>query len=240
MERAKAVNTGRFGSTQSTVLALRAIVAYDASRAKPKADGSLQLVVDGEKVGEPVKFTKDTTGAIELPAFAELLKPGHHNVQVVMADGSQMPFSMAVNYYNTKPDSSEKCKLTLDTSLRDVRITEGEPTEARVRVVNRTNDTIPTPMAIIGIPGGLEVRHDQLKELVKEKKIAAYEVIGRDLVLYWRAMEPEQLVDLRVSLIAAIPGRYTAPASRAYLYYTDEDKVWTDGLVATITPREKP
>ena len=32
---------------------------------------------------------------------------------------------------------------------------------------------LPTPVAIIGIPGGLEVRHDQLKELVKAGTIAA-------------------------------------------------------------------
>ena len=39
--------SGRFGSTQSTVLALRAIVQYDQSRAKPKSPGQLVLAVDG-------------------------------------------------------------------------------------------------------------------------------------------------------------------------------------------------
>ena len=49
-------------------------------------------------------------------------------------------------------------------------------------------------------------------------------------------MEAEQRVDLSISLIAAVPGTYTGPASRAYLYYTDEHKIWNDGLTATITP----
>ncbi len=235
---AETCKSGRFGSTQSTVLALRAIVAYDKARAKPKADGSLQLVIDGQPVGEPVKFTKDDKGAIELPAFADHLTPGKHKVQVKMADGSQMPFSIAVNYHNLKPDSSEECKLHMQVALADEKITEGEVTEARVSVVNRTNETIPTPLAIVGIPGGMEVRHDQLKELVKAEKIAAYEVLGRDLVLYWRAMKAEERIDLPVTLVAAIPGKYTAPASRAYLYYTDEDKTWVDGLQAEITPRD--
>ena len=34
---------GRYGSTQSTVLALRAIVAYDRAHARPKAPGTLRL-----------------------------------------------------------------------------------------------------------------------------------------------------------------------------------------------------
>jgi hypothetical protein len=41
---------------------------------------------------------------------------------------------------------------------------------------------IPSPVAIVGVPGGLEVRHDQLKALVRSGRIDAYEVIGREVV----------------------------------------------------------
>ena len=68
-------------------------------------------------------------------------------------------------------------------------------------------------------------------------QIAAYEVLGRDVVLYWRSLDAEQRVDLPISLIAAIPGTYTGPASRAYLYYTDEHKHWVDGMQVTITAK---
>ncbi len=52
---AESCKSGRFGSTQSTVLALRAIVAYDKSRPSRRT-GKLQLTVDGEPVGKPVAF----------------------------------------------------------------------------------------------------------------------------------------------------------------------------------------
>ncbi len=144
---------------------------------------------------------------------------------------------MAVTFHSLQPDSSKQCKLTLETSLRDRRIDEGAATEARVVVVNRTNEAVPTPIAVIGIPGGLEVRHDQLKELVTSGKISAYEVLGREVVLYWRALDKEARVDVALSLVAAVPGKYTGPASRAYLYYTDEDKQWTEGLKIEIEPK---
>ena len=92
-------------------------------------------------------------------------------------------------------------------------------------------------MAIVGIPGGLEVRHDQLKELVKSGRIDAYEVIGRQVVLYWRAIKGHDKIDLPLSFVAAVPGTYTGPASRAYLYYTDEYKQWTPGMRVTIEAR---
>jgi len=72
---------------------------------------------------------------------------------------------------------------------------------------------------------------------VKEGKIAAYEVLGREVVLYWRTIKAEQRIDLSLSLVAAVPGKYTGPASRAYLYYTDEHKHWVGGLLVEITPK---
>ena len=68
-------------------------------------------------------------------------------------------------------------------------------------------------------------------------KKAAYEVIGREVVLYWRDMAAQAKVKLSISLVAAVPGAYTGPASRAYQYYTDEFKHWVAGLEVTITPR---
>jgi hypothetical protein len=153
------------------------------------------------------------------------------------ADTSIKTFSIAVTYNTTQPNSSPECKLRLETALRDTTVSEGALTEAAVTVTNTTNETLPTPIALIGIPGGLEVRHDQLKELVKANKIASYEVLGREVVLYWRALAPNQKVELPLSLTATIPGRYTAPASRTYLYYTDEHKTWTAPLTATVTPK---
>jgi hypothetical protein len=40
-----------------------------------------------------------------------------------------------------------------------------------------------------------------------------------------------------MSVVAAITGSYTGPASRAYLYYTDEHKTWAPGLSVNIAAR---
>jgi hypothetical protein len=57
------------------------------------------------------------------------------------------------------------------------------------------------------------------------------------VVLYWRGLGAGQKVSVPLSLLAAVPGHYTAAASRAYLYYADEHKVWAAPLEATIKPR---
>src|SRR5207244_849528 len=57
---AESCQDGRYGSTQSTVLALRAIVAYDRARARPKAAGSVRVLVDGKTIGQAVAFDRGT------------------------------------------------------------------------------------------------------------------------------------------------------------------------------------
>jgi uncharacterized protein YfaS (alpha-2-macroglobulin family) len=226
--------SGRFGSTQSTILALRAIVAYDASRARPKTAGRLVLTVDGRALGAPVAFTPETQGALVMPEFGKELEPGKHTIALRMEDGSSMPFSMSVKYHASLPNSAAETRIGVDVTLKDAQLREGAVTEAVASIVNRSAEAIPTPVAIVGIPGGLEVRHDQLKELVKSGKIDAYEVIGREVVLYWRAIKGKDKFDVSLSLVAAVPGSYTGPASRAYLYYTDELKTWAPGLKVNI------
>lgn len=228
---------GRYGSTQSTVLALRAIVAYDKLRSRPKVPGKVRIYVDGQSIGDWTAFNKSTQGAIKLPDMSELLTPGEHKLTITMEGGSEMPYSMAVKYNALTPASSKECKVDVDVRMAQDRVMEGASTEANVTVTNKMREPVPTPIAIVGLPGGLEPRHDQLKELVKKGTIHAYEVLGREVVLYWRALPGQAKVTVPLSLIAAVPGTYTGPASRAYLYYTDEHKQWRDGMHVEITAK---
>ena len=228
---------GRYGSTQSTVLALRAIVAYDQQRARPKAPGRVRVYVDGQSIGDWAAFGPDTQGAIKLPNLTELLTPGTHKLELRMEGGAPMPYSMAVKYNALTPATDKNCKLDIGVKMQQDKLVEGAATEVSVTVTNKTNEKIPTPVAIVGLPGGMEPRHDQLKELVKKGKIDAYEVRGREVVLYWRSLPENARVTVPISLIAAIPGSYTGPASRAYLYYTDEHKRWVDGMHVEIAAK---
>lgn len=234
---ADSCKSGRYGSTQATVLALRAIVNYDKQRARPKVAGKVRVYVDGQSVGDWQEFTPSTQGAIKLPNITELLSPGTHKLELRMENGGAMPYSMSVRYNAMTPESAAQCKIAMKVKLAQDKLTEGSPTEANLTVTNTSKDAIPSPVAIVGLPGGLEPRHDQLKELVKKGTIDAYEVLGREVVLYWRALPGAAKVQVPISLIAAVPGSYTGPASRAYLYYADEHKNWVDGLQVDIAAK---
>ncbi|MBX3466554.1 MAG: A-macroglobulin complement component [Planctomycetes bacterium] len=227
---------GRFGSTQATVLALRAILAYDAVRAAPRADGTVLLLVDGEVVDE-VRVGKEAAGAVRLPRLADALGPGRHEVTLRMVGGGPLPASVVIRYRTETPPSAPGCALTLSTALDRAEVAEGEVAEVRVRVASTSDQGLPMAVAIVGLPGGLEVRTERLEELRRAGAFDMVETRGREVILYWRSLAPRAVKEVTLQAVAAVPGRYTGPASRAYLYYTDEEKRWTAPLQVTIAPR---
>lgn len=227
--------SGGFGSTQSTILALKAINAYDKARSKPKAPGSVQLIVDGKAFGHPVKFDSETKDAIELPDFAAALISGPHTLALRMSDGSEMPFSLGIDYNTPRPDNSPECVLTLNAALDKGEYTEGDAAVLNVTVEARKDASM--PLAVIGIPAGFEVRHDQLKELAAAGRISAYETRGNNVILYWREMKSDSENTIPLSLLATYPGETSGIASCAYLFYTDEYQYYAPPVACKIKAR---
>jgi uncharacterized protein YfaS (alpha-2-macroglobulin family) len=114
--------------------------------------------------------------------------------------------------------------VSLSQQLSRGTVREGETVDLNVVLKNRSTEGVAMTVAIIGIPGGLEARADQLRELVKETKLDCYELRSREVILYWRGLAPGAEKPLSLSLLATVPGQYTGPASRAYLYYADDAK----------------
>ena len=223
-------------STQATVLTLKAIDLYDQHRSSATAEGSVVVRVNGREVTS-CGFDKTTVGTIEAPSFASEMGPGEWNIDVEMIGGARMPYSVTINYYSIKGYSNPECLVHLETSLSKKSIKEGEQSEVIVQVENKSNDVIPMTIAIIGVPGGLEVRHEKLQELVKSGTVAFYETKGREVVLYWRSFSAKEKKSINLDVVAAVPGKYTGPASRSYLYYTNEHKNWNNGLEVEIVPK---
>jgi hypothetical protein len=58
--------------------------------------------------------------------------------------------------------------------LDSTNIAEGEGTEIAVKIRNKKDEPLPMTMVIVGLPGGLELRHEKMKELVTSGKLASY------------------------------------------------------------------
>ena len=112
----------------------------------------------------------------------------------------------------------------------------GETAHVDVEVRNATDRGIPMTLARVGLPGGLTFQTWQLQELRDKRVIDFYETRPREVILYFRSLAPGAVKDVPLELMATVPGTFTSPASRAYLYYTDERKHWVAPSTVTIAP----
>ncbi len=227
---------GNFYATQATVLALKALVAHAKANARPLAAGMVIVTIDGVEVARKA-FDESHRGAIDVDGLADHLAMGReHEVLVkVTGEGNAFPFTLGVEYRSETPPSSDACAVGLSVKLAERSVQQGATVPLSAKVTNRRDEGIPMVVAIIGLPAGLEPIAEQLETLRERGTVDFYETRKREVILYWRAMAPNAEVAIELDLAAAIPGEFTGPASRAYLYYDDEAKTWIDPLQAEVT-----
>ena len=228
---------GGFGSTQATVLALKALVTYTRlSQSGMTADGKIDVVYGDEVIASAaLPSNPSSASTIEITGIGQHLDPGNKEIQLVARGVTNLPFSVDVAYHTLTPPSDEACPLRIDTVLKSdgepaVSTRAGETMEVTMTMENTTPEGLPMTVAVVGLPGGLEARAEQLTELRDAGEFDYFELRPREVILYWRTFKPEETRHVTFDVTAAIPGKYTGPASRAYLYYTAEQKFWTDPL----------
>lgn len=219
--------SGVFSSTQGTILALKALTEYAKFSKKTTEDGTIQVFVDGKKVAEK-SYKAGDKGAIEIAGLEEYLKAeGKHNVKVkYLGVKTPLPYSVAVNWSTSLPSSDSECSVDLKTKMASKTANVGETVRMTATITNKKSTDVPSTMAIIGIPAGFTVQPWQLKEMQEKHVFDYYEMKGNNIAIYYRGMAPNAVKEINLDLKAEMPGVYDAPASSAYLYYTNEFKTW--------------
>ncbi len=220
--------SGVFSSTQGTILALKALTEYAKFSKKTTEDGTIVIYVDNKKVAEKTYKAGDK-GAIVMDGLEEFVKgEGKHTLKVkYLGVKNPLPYSVAVNWNTFLPNSDAECSIDLKTKLSSKTANVGETVRLTATISNKKEVEVPSTMAIIGIPAGFTAQPWQLKELQEKKVIDYYEIKGNNIAIYYRGLGPKAVKQINLDLKAEMPGEYDAPASSAYLYYTNEFKTWS-------------
>ncbi|MCE3225965.1 MAG: large extracellular alpha-helical protein [Bacteroidetes bacterium] len=227
--------SGVFSSTQGTILALKALTEYAKFSKKTTEDGTIVIYVDGKKVAEK-EYKAGDKGAIAVEGLEQFIKgEGKHTVKVkYVGVKTPLPYSVAINWSTSLPKSDEECNIDLKTKLASKTANVGETVRLTTTITNKKNTDVPSTMAIIGIPAGFTAQPWQLKELQEKHVFDYYEIKGNNIAVYYRGLGPKAVKEINLDLKAEMPGEYDAPASSAYLYYTNEFKTWSAADKVTI------
>jgi hypothetical protein len=226
--------SGVFSSTQGTILALKALTEYAKFSKKTSEDGTIVIYIDGKKAIEK-SYKAGDKGAITAEGLERFMQgEGKHTIKVkYVGVKTPLPYSVAVNWNTSLPSSDEECNIDFKTKLAARTANVGETVRLTAVITNKKSTDVPSTMAIIGIPAGFTAQPWQLKELQEKNVFDYYEIKGNNIAVYYRGLAPKAVKEINLDLKAEMPGEYDAPASSAYLYYTNEYKTWcaTDKVV---------
>jgi len=226
---------GTFGATQATIVALRAMTAYAIEHRSMLKDGIVRIYEEDTLLAERT-FSADDLGAMTFDLW-DKLTPGAHTLRLQIEGGgtAPMPWAGEVRYHAELPANDPNTATSITTQLRQNTVQEGATVALDVVVENVSDDELPTPMAIIGLPAGLDLATSVVEDLQRADQFAFWELKGRELILYWRKMDAGAKHELTFDLTARIPGTSKGPASRTYLYYTPDQKRWTAPIAVEVT-----
>ena len=229
---------GNFSSTQGTILALKALTAYSAFAQQTTEDGAVAVWVDGKEAGTAAYKAGQKTELTIKGLEAALAAPGLHQVEVRYANGVKhpLPYTLAADWRTERAPSDDNCAVRLTTALAAEGAGKvGESVRLTAILTNLDPDRgQPMTMALLGLPAGLTPQPWQLKQLQERGVFDFYELKDGRLACYYRDLKPGEKVEINLDLKAEVPGRFAAPASVAYLYYTDELKWWVPGVVGKV------
>jgi len=221
---------GGFANTQSTVLALKALTEYAKFAKRTAEPGTIEVYVNGDKVSDK-SYPAGESEPIVLDNLAQYLKQGEQKIKVkYVGVKNPLPLTFAVNYHTNLPPSAEQTSVNVSTTLSDSSVAMGDTARLQIKISNLKAEGLPMSLVTVGIPAGMSPQPWQLKELQEKKVVDFYELIGNQVIFYYRQLEPSITKTINLDLKADIPGQYQGAASSAYLYYTDEHKHWVNGL----------
>jgi len=224
---------GTWGATQATALALAALTTHAEVNKVPRSSGELMLKVNGRSMGT-VSYSARQNEPLELSGWQDALREGDNDIVLVHEGGAALPFTVEVGWTSIEPMTSPGAELSLKTSLSTDRAAMGETVRLTATIDNQTDRIVPSPIARIGLPAGLEAQTWQLKELQERGEVAFFETRLREVTLYWDGLHRGEKHRVNLDLVATVPGTFTGPASSAYPYYNDDEKAWDRGLVVEV------
>ena len=212
---------GTWGSTQATILALRALIQSVIESGDAVQNATINVSLDGAQA-KPITINRENAGVVQMLTFDDV-KPGANKIAFKVEGKGSFAYQVSAAYYlpwSFVPSTPEQDKL-VDIQVRYDRTTLAVNDEVGVNVNVRLTKEGKARMTLVdlGIQPGFSVVTEDLDAAVKSKAIARYELTARQIIIYLEEFDSRKPVTFAYHLKAKFPLRAKTPSSTTYDYY---------------------
>jgi hypothetical protein len=217
--------TGAWGSTQATIVALRAMILGTEARASD-ARGTVEVVLNG-KTMQTLQLNSENSDLYHQYVFKGADIADVNSVEIRFEGTGGLGYQVVGQYFVPWQAPAHDA-LSIDVAYDRTRLAQNDIATATATVRNNLDKTAKMVMIDLGIPPGFELLSEDLQELQESTahqasgRLEKFSLTATQAILYLNALTPSQTITVKFRLRAKYPIRARTFQSRAYEYYDPE------------------
>ena len=217
---AKKDSAGTWGTTQATIMALRALL-LSTERGGGTAKGAVEVLLNG-KAAAQLTLTAENNDLFHQFVFKGSDAQPANRVEIRFTGEGLLAYQVAGRYFVPWNDKPEREALSIDVSYDRTRLEQDQIATATATVRNRVGTTANMVMVDLGIPPGFDLLSEDL-DSYREKsagrqsgRLEKFTLTPTQAILYFDSISPGDALRLSFRLRAKYPIRASTFASRVY------------------------
>jgi hypothetical protein len=218
--------SGVWGTTQATIMALRALLM---ATEKGAADvrGTLLVLLNGKPV-EKVLLTPENNDLLHQFVFKSMDPHGATTVEIRFEGKGGLAYQVMGSYFLPWDEKPASEPLSIDVIYDRTHLAQDDIATASATVKNNLDKTAKMVMLDLGIPPGFDLLSEDLQAYqeksvgLKSGHLSKFSLTATQAILYFDAFAPGDAVAIKFRLRAKYPIRAQTFKSRVYEYYDPE------------------
>ena len=224
----KRSHIGDYGSTQATVMTLKALLLA-AQLGGEGGSATVTITLDGER---PRTITIDDSNddVVQQVTF-DYIGSEPLELAIEMEGERAIQYQVSTDYYppwggptSTPSATGGPQGVLIDVGYDRTELAVNDIVQVTAEVELLSEGVAGTLLVDLGIPPGFTPLTADLDDLVETGVIERYELTGRQIIFYMTDVSSGEIFTLTYRLQARFPIRAQTPSSSAYDYYVPEQR----------------
>ena len=215
--------SGTWGTTQATIMALRALL-LSTSKGAADVRGTVEISLDGKPV-QKLTLTPENNDLLHQFVLPVADAHGANTVGIRFAGNGGLAYQVVGRYFVPWSERPANEALSIDVAYDRTRMAQDDIATATATVRNNLTKTANMVMIDLGIPPGFDLLSEDLQDYREKSagrrsgRLEKFSMTATQAMLYFNSIAPGDTVRLSFRLRAKYPIRAQTFPSRAYEYY---------------------
>jgi len=215
--------SGTWGSTQATIMALRALLLA-SEKGSGDVRGNVEILLNGKSVTQ-LKLTADNSDLFHQFAYKDIDQASANNVEIRFEGKGTLGYQVVGQYFVPWDQKGAEEPLSIAVRYDRTHLAQDDIATATATVRNNLNKSANMVMVDLGIPPGFDLLSEDLQDYQeksagqKSGRLQKFSLTATQAILYFDSFAPGETVTLRFRLRAKYPLRARTFSSRVYEYY---------------------